>query len=194
MSDILQIKKLTESATIPTKGSSHSAGYDLYTTESYTLKPLERKLFKTGISIAIPQGMYGRIAPRSGLAFKNGIDVMAGVIDEDYRGEIGIVIINLGQEEITLPLIKDGKNVPIAQIIFEFYNNLSLQIVNELTETNRGQGGFGSSDAKKKVESLIKFPKEIHSNIIDKWKKIGEETSSPPKYEDVIREREKQIQ
>jgi len=186
----LQIKKLIESATIPTKGSPYSAGYDLYSTESYTLKPLERHLFKTGLSFGIPSGMYGRIAPRSGLAFKNGIDVMAGVIDEDYRGEIGVVIINLGQEEITLPLVKDGKNVPIAQIIFEFYNNLSLQVVSELMETNRGQGGFGSSDVKKKV---VESPKEAHS-LLDKWRGVGAEVPAPTKYETAVREREKQIQ
>ena len=144
----LPIKKLNDAAIIPPKGSSHSAGYDLYSIENYTLKPLERRLFKTGLSLAIPRGMYGRIAPRSGLAFKNGIDVMAGVIDEDYRGELGVVLINLGQEEIHLPLVKDGKDVPIAQIIFEFYNNVNFKIVDNLEETQRGEGGFGSSDKK----------------------------------------------
>lgn len=190
----LPIKKLNDAAIIPPKGSSHSAGYDLYSIENYTLKPLERKLFKTGLSLAIPQGMYGRIAPRSGLAFKNGIDVMAGVIDEDYRGELGVVLINLGQEEIHLPLVKDGKDVPIAQIIFEFYNNVNFKVVDNLEETQRGEGGFGSSDKKfniteKKSESL-----KENSNLIDKWKKTGaSENPIPPKYETMVREREKQI-
>ena len=90
--NILQIKKLNDLAVTPTKGSPQSAGYDLYSIEKYTLKPLERKLFKTGLAMSIPSGMYGRIAPRSGMAFKQGIDVMAGVIDEDYRNEVGVVL------------------------------------------------------------------------------------------------------
>jgi len=77
----MKLKKLLENAIIPTKGSNGAAGYDLYATENCKLKPGERKLFKTGISLAIPQHLYGRIAPRSGLAYKHGIDVLAGVID-----------------------------------------------------------------------------------------------------------------
>jgi len=199
--NILQIKKLNDLAVIPTRGSSHSAGYDLYSTENYTLKPLERKLFKTGLSIAIPSGMYGRVAPRSGLAFKNGIDVMAGVIDEDYRGELGVVLINLGQESVSLPFLKDGQKAPIAQIIFEFYNNIDLKVVDELSETKRGEGGFGSSDLQSPVTSSfqiddkkkVKSPKEA-SSLIDKWKESGSETPTPPKYETIVREREKLIQ
>jgi len=188
MSATLQIKKLNDLAIIPTRGSPHSAGYDLYSIEKYTLKPHERKLFKTGLAISIPQGMYGRIAPRSGLAFKQGIDVMAGVIDEDYRNEVGVVLINLSHEDVTLPVIKDGKETAIAQIIFEFYNAVNVSVVNELDVTERGLGGFGSSDVKKKVES----PKEAHS-LLDKWKEAGAEHPSPPKYETIVREREKLI-
>jgi len=223
MSVTLQIKKLNDLATIPTKGSPKSAGYDLYSIERYTLKPLERKLFKTGLSMAIPYGMYGRIAPRSGLAFKNGLDVLAGVIDEDYRGEVGVVLINLGQEELNLPLVKDGKEVPIAQIIFEFYNNVQISVVDNLNETERGQGGFGSTNEIKisathsQTESeLIKLRSKVpvvestdaaarkfddkspyhdigKSNILDKWKEAGAATPTQPKYENLVREREKQI-
>ena len=106
----------------------------------------------------------------------------------------GVVLINLGQEEIHLPLVKDGKDVPIAQIIFEFYNNVNFKIVDNLEETQRGEGGFGSSDKKfniteKKSESL-----KENSNLVDKWKKTGaSENPIPPKYETVVREREKQI-
>jgi dUTP pyrophosphatase len=94
----IQIKLLTPTSKIPTRGSDFAAGYDLYTTETYELKPGERHLYKTGLATAMPDGVYGRIAPRSGLAYKNGIDVMAGVIDSDYRNEIGVVLVNLGQE------------------------------------------------------------------------------------------------
>jgi len=187
----LQIKKLDERAVIPTKGSPKAAGYDLSSIESYTLQPLERKLFKTGLSMSIPSGMYGRIAPRSGLAFKNGIEVMAGVIDEDYRGEVGVLLINLDKEPITLPLIKEGKEIPIAQIIFEFYNNVKIDTVNTLTETNRGEGGFGSTD-KQPNTSTIKLS-TLPSNLMDKYKEAVQENSQTIKYENLIKEREKSI-
>ena len=137
-------------AVIPTRGSAKAAGYDLYSTEAYVLKPGERKLFKTGLNMAIPEGMYGRIAPRSGLAFKKGIDTLAGVIDEDYRGDVGVILINLGNEDFSISL---GDR--IAQIIFEFYNEVIMEETasqsnpNEiLGNTARGSGGFGSTDAK----------------------------------------------
>ena len=105
----MNIKKLSDKAVIPSKGSVGAAGYDLYTTESYELKPGERKAFKTDIALAIPEGFYGRVAPRSGLAVKHGLDVLAGVIDSDYRGEILVALINLGDKPVQLPIIKDGK-------------------------------------------------------------------------------------
>jgi len=188
MSATLQIKKLNEQAVLPSKGSPQSAGYDLYSIEKYTLKPLERKLFKTGLAMSIPSGMYGRIAPRSGLAFKQGLDVMAGVIDEDYRNEVGVILINLSSEDVSVPVVKDGKETAIAQIIFEFCNNVNVTVVDELNTTERGQGGFGSTDNKKKVE----FPKEANT-LLDKWKESVIDASTPPKYEAIVREREKLI-
>lgn len=137
----VSITKLNKSAIVPTRGSMKAAGYDLYTTEFHILKPGERRLFKTGLSMAIPSGMYGRIAPRSGLALKNGIDVLAGVIDEDYRGEIGVVLINLGQEDKNITV-----GDKIAQIIFEFYNEVDFSEESALNETSRGSGGYGSTD------------------------------------------------
>lgn len=131
-------------AKTPTRGSEFAAGYDLYSTEEYTLKPLERKLFKTGLSIAIPNGLYGRIAPRSGLAFKDGLDVMAGVIDEDYRGDVGVILINLGS--VDKKIVAGDK---IAQIIFENYTTAGFQSVVNLPESVRSEGGFGSTDVKK---------------------------------------------
>lgn len=146
LSDVIHdvnIKLLTVDAIVPTKGTEYSAGYDLYTTEDYDLSPNEHKLFKTGISIKIPNGIYGRIAPRSGLALKSGIDVLAGVIDEDYRGEIGVILINFGKETKS---IKKGDR--IAQIIFEFYNKINFITVNDLDKTERGEGGWGHSDGR----------------------------------------------
>jgi dUTP pyrophosphatase len=147
----VSITKLESKAIIPTRGSTGAAGYDLYTTEFHILKPGERKLFKTGLSMSIPSGMYGRIAPRSGLAYKKGIDVMAGVIDEDYRGEIGVILINLGQEDVNI-IVGDK----IAQIIFEFYNQVDFVETNGLDNTQRGEGGFGSTD-KPSNQALQKF-------------------------------------
>lgn len=158
----LQFKKLSTTAIMPTRGSASAAGYDLYSTEDYTLKPLERKLFKTGISMAIPQGLYGRIAPRSGLAYKDGIDTMAGVIDEDYRGDVGVILINLGQADKS---IKAGDK--IAQIIFEHYNAMTFEEVAELATTIRAEGGFGSTDAPKSMESTVKGTLEAFKTIVE---------------------------
>ena len=136
----VKIKKLNDKAVLP-QWNNKSAGCDLSSTEFYTLKPGERRLFKTGLSIAIPNGLYGRVAPRSGLAYKHGIDVMAGVIDEDYRGEIGVILINLGQEDKTI-FVGDK----IAQLIFENYTRVDFEETDNLDETTRGAGGYGSTD------------------------------------------------
>lgn len=84
---MLQVKRLSEKAILPKKGSELAAGYDLYSSEDTVVPARGRKLIKTGIAIAVPTGNYARVAPRSGLALKNFIDVGAGVVDEDYRGE-----------------------------------------------------------------------------------------------------------
>jgi dUTP pyrophosphatase len=89
----------------------------------------------------MPSGIYGRIAPRSGLAFKNGIDVLAGVIDPGYRGEIGVVLYNTDQNN----MFKISRGDRIAQIIFETYHSVTFQETNSLGETSRSNGGFGSS-------------------------------------------------
>ena len=140
----VKIKKLNDKATVPSYKTPQAAGCDLCSTEFYILKPGERKLFKTGLAMAIPAGVYGRIAPRSGLAFKDGIDVLAGVIDEDYRGDIGVILINHGAVD---------KNVfsgdAIAQLIFEKYERATeFSVVDSLDETVRSDGGYGSTDQK----------------------------------------------
>lgn len=184
----MNIKKLSENAVIPSKGSVGAAGYDLYTTESYELKPGERKAFKTDISLAIPQGFYGRVAPRSGLAVKNGIDVLAGVIDPDYRGEILVALINLGDKPVQLPVIKDGKATAIAQIIFENYSTTTFTEVDELTATQRGDGGFGSSDQKKR-ETVDLASKQMRS-MEEMYQTLGSAPATPvKKYSDLVKER-----
>ena len=141
--EILQInvKKLSDSATIPTKGSAFAAGYDLYAAEDAVVVCGTRKLIKTNISMEITPGYYGRIAPRSGLAYKNGIDVLAGVIDSDYRGDIGVILYNTDKNiDFT---VKKGDR--IAQIIFEACYTATLNNVDNLDNTLRQSGGFGST-------------------------------------------------
>ena len=141
--EILQInvKKLSENATIPTQGTKFAAGYDLYAAEDAVVVCGTRKLIKTNISMEINPGYYGRIAPRSGLAYKNGIDILAGVIDSDYRGDIGVILYNTDKNiDFT---IKKGDR--IAQIIFEACYTVTLNNVENLDNTLRQAGGFGST-------------------------------------------------
>tara|TARA_R100000008_G_C3581383_1_gene168759 strand:+ start:1850 stop:2284 length:435 start_codon:yes stop_codon:yes gene_type:complete len=136
----VQIKKISDKAITPTQANDSDAGYDLYSVEDHHIKPSERRVIKTGICISIPNGFYGRIAPRSGLAVKKGVDVLAGVIDSGYRNEIGVVLINLGSKPID---IDAGDR--IAQIIFEVCFSVEFDEVEDLNDSERGQGGFGSS-------------------------------------------------
>lgn len=132
------IKLLSDVAKIPTQGTSFSAGHDLYAAESGTIARFGRKLIKTNISLAIPINYYGRIAPRSGLAFKNGIDVMAGVVDSDYRGDIGVILYNTDEKEF---IVNVGDK--IAQIIIEPCAHSNFITTKELPASKRGDGGYG---------------------------------------------------
>lgn len=138
------IKKLSDFAKIPSRGSNFAAGYDLYAAEDTVISRFNRKLVKTDISISIPNGYYGRIAPRSGLAFKNGIDVMAGVIDSDYRGNIGVILFNTDNNNDFF--VKQGDR--IAQIIIEKCETAIWEETNDLSNTDRNDGGFGSTGTK----------------------------------------------
>jgi dUTP pyrophosphatase len=137
----LKIKKLTNEAKLPTRANPTDAGLDLYSIEKLALMPNSRKLIRTGICVEIPEGYYGRVAPRSGLAVKNGIDVYAGVVDSSYRGELSVVLFN--SDKTTPHLIHEGDR--IAQLIIEKHYNFEIEEVFELSETKRGVGGFGSS-------------------------------------------------
>lgn len=186
----MKIKKLSDKAVIPSKGSTGAAGYDLYATESYELKPGERKAFKTDIAIAIPDGFYGRVAPRSGLAVKYGIDVLAGVIDSDYRGEILVALINLGDKPVQLPIIKDGKETAIAQLIIEGCVTAvgGFSEVDDLNSTQRGSGGFGSTDAPKPTPTT---PGKTIEDLIKQ--KEGSFGATAQKYSEIIKERDTKI-
>ena len=132
---------------LPYYATSQSAGMDLRAnlTEAITLNPLERMLVKTGLYIQLPVGYEAQIRPRSGLAYKKGITVLnsPGTIDADYRGEIGVILVNLSDEEF---VIEDGERV--AQMIITKHEQADWEEVVELVETERGAGGFGSTGVK----------------------------------------------
>ena len=129
---------------LPNYETNQSAGMDLRANleEQIILKPLERRLIKTGLFIELPKGFEAQVRSRSGLAYKKGISVLnsPGTIDADYRGEIGVILINLSAEEF---IIQDGERV--AQMVIAKHEQAAWQEVVELIETERGAGGFGST-------------------------------------------------
>jgi len=132
---------------LPKYETEQSAGVDLRANieSPITLKPLERTLVKTGLFIALPKGYEAQVRPRSGLAYKNGITVLnsPGTIDADYRGEIGVILVNLSNENF---IINDGER--IAQLVIAKHEQPNFIEVSELNETTRGSGGFGSTGSK----------------------------------------------
>jgi dUTP pyrophosphatase len=136
----IYFKKLTEDAVIPTRGSEFAAGLDLSSIESVVIEPKDRAIIATGLAVAIPNSTYLRIAPRSGLAAKHGIDVLAGVVDSDYRGEIKVILVNLGKEPFA---VMPGER--IAQAILEQCVIADVETVDDLVDTDRGTAGFGST-------------------------------------------------
>ena len=138
------IKKLHSDVNLPAYETSGSSGMDLqaYTSEEIILKPGERKLIPTGLSVAIPENLEIQIRPRSGLAYKKGISVVntPGTIDSDYRGEIKVLLINLGKEDFVIK-----KFERIAQMVVCPITKVVLSETNDLPDTIRGEGGFGST-------------------------------------------------
>lgn len=129
---------------IPSYETSQSAGMDIRANlnDAVVLKPLERAIIKTGLYIALPKGFEAQVRPRSGLAAKKGITVLnsPGTVDADYRGEIGVILVNLSNEDF---IINDGER--IAQLVIAKHEHISWQEVTVLDETERGSGGFGST-------------------------------------------------
>jgi dUTP pyrophosphatase len=144
----MQVKIINQSKhALPAYETSSSAGLDVRAnlTEPIELKPLERALVKTGLFMEIPAGFECQVRPRSGLAFKNGITVLnsPGTIDADYRGEVGVILINLSNDTF---VIEDGER--IAQLVFAKVEQAEWKVAIELSETERGVGGFGSTGVK----------------------------------------------
>ena len=137
---VLKVKKLRPDAVLPVRKRKGDAGLDLYAVEDVVLKPGEWKAVPTGIAVEIPEGHFGLIKDRSGLALKHALHCLAGVVDENYRGEIKVVMINLGREEF-----KIEKGTRIAQLLIVPYLSVEVEEVEELSDTERGERGFGSS-------------------------------------------------
>ena len=136
----LRFKQLDPRAVLPKRGSALAAGLDVCSIEELKIGPKQRVMARTGLAVAIPHGFYGRVAPRSGLAAKNGLDVLAGVIDSDYRGEVCCLLYNTGDETISLPA-----GSKICQLIVEQIITPEAEWATDLDETARGAGGFGST-------------------------------------------------
>ena len=137
---VMKYCKLSNNAYTPSQSSPMAAGLDLYSAYEYIVEANDKKLIKTDIAIQLPEGCYGRIAPRSGLALKNFIDVGAGVIDGDYRGNINVLLFNFSNTEYVVE-----KGARIAQLICEKIHVPALVEVKMLDFTERGCKGFGSS-------------------------------------------------
>lgn len=137
---MLQVKLLSENAKCPARGSDEAAGYDLFSAEDHILLPGQRLLVKTNVAICMPGGYYGRIASRSSVAYRYRVDVCAGVVDADYRGDVGVVLHNYGENVFE---IKKGDR--IAQLILTAIITPKVVVVDELDVTRRGEQGYGST-------------------------------------------------
>lgn len=142
----MQVKKLNSNAVIPMKAKKGDAGFDLFSIEDTLLKAGEFKALGTGVAIQLPPGTEGQIRPRSGLALNKGVTVLnsPGTIDEGYRGELKVILINHSKEDFQIE-----KDMKIAQLVIKPLLDVGLEISTELTETERGEGGFGSTGMKK---------------------------------------------
>ena len=131
---------LNDKAKMPTKAHTSDAGWDLYAANSTIISEHQRKTIETGIALEIPNGYVGLIWPRSGLSVKQGIDVLAGVVDSGYRGEIKVCLYNTSKDNV---VIESGDR--IAQILIQPVSQMEMMAVDSLSDTERGEGGFGSS-------------------------------------------------
>lgn len=138
----LKVKKLHEDAIIPNFAHKGDAGMDLYSVEEVIIKKGKASLIKTGISIELPPMTEAQVRPRSGLALKHSVTVLnsPGTIDEGYRGEIGVILINHGENDFLV-----NKNMKIAQMVIKPIYEINIVEADNLTNSERGEGGFGST-------------------------------------------------
>ena len=144
-SPVVQVLRLPhhEGLELPARATAGAAGYDVASAEpEFTIQPMERRLVRTGLALAIPAGYEAQVRPRSGLALKHGLTLpnTPATIDSDYRGELLVAVINLGTEPVTV-----GRGTRIAQMVFQRVEDVRLEAVDELPPSERGGGGFGST-------------------------------------------------
>lgn len=141
---LVKILKLHDDVVLPSYQTEGAAGMDLcaFLSEPLTLKPLERKLIPTGLKMELPQGYEAQVRPRSGMSIKHGITLIncVGTIDEDYRGELCVPVVNISSENFT---INNGDR--IAQMVISPVTKADIKVVSEISDTQRGEGGFGST-------------------------------------------------
>ncbi|MDO4399586.1 MAG: dUTP diphosphatase [Coriobacteriia bacterium] len=139
----MPLKKLDERAIVPKNAYRGDAGVDLHALDDCTLEPFERTLIHTGLAVAIPEGYAGFVLPRSGTALKKGLSLVnaPGLIDSNYRGELGVIAINLDAHDA----IEIAAGDRIAQLVIMKVENVAFNVVDDLDDTERGAGGFGSS-------------------------------------------------
>ena len=144
---VVQVQRLPhhDGLPLPTRQTAGSAGYDVHSAEpDFTIAPLERRLVRTGLALAIPHGYEAQVRPRSGLALKHGLTLpnTPATIDSDYRGELMVAVINLGKDAVSV-----ARGTRIAQLVFAKVEEVELRTVSELPRSERGDGGFGSTGA-----------------------------------------------
>jgi dUTP pyrophosphatase len=177
--EVLKVKRSTEKAKIPTKGSKDAAGHDLYSIREKTISKESQELISTGIHISIPKGTYARIAPRSRLATRNMIGIGTGVIDEDYWGEVKVLIFNHRHQDFH---IKEGYQ--ITQLILEKIKDIEILEVERLDDTEQGNQGFGSSrtgtQELRRTEESNTLEEEIRKAYQSTPTDLGEKTLTNP--------------
>ncbi len=148
---LVKVKKLNEEAIVPCRAHEGDAGLDLFSCEEKKLEPGESGMIKTGIAIQLPAGTEAQVRPRSGLAYKKQVTVLntPGTIDEGYRGEVGVIMINHGRSAFEI-----HKGMKIAQMIVKPVLNVDTEEVAELSDTSRGEGGFGSTGTGKNKHEM----------------------------------------
>ena len=147
----MKIRKIKDGATLPAYQTEHAAGMDIHACieQPMTVQPLERMMVPTGLSLELPAGYEAQIRARSGLSIKHGITMVNGIgtIDGDYRGEVGVLVINLGQEPFVIE-----PNMRIAQMVVARYERVVWEETDELSETLRGDGGYGSTGIRQQID------------------------------------------
>lgn len=153
----LEVKKISEDAILPKYSMSSDVGLDLVCVENQNLYPLEQKRIRTGLVVKIPKGYVGLIRDRAGIVSKMNVHTAAGTFDPDYRGELTVVLVNLGDVEVEIE-----KGMKIAQLLIVPIKKVNVKQIDSLDKTQRGDQGFGSTGLKHEIDELLKLEKEMN--------------------------------